>query len=130
MGLPGSGKTTLAKQLVELIGNDVYWLNADDIRKTFNDWDFSTEGRLRQAHRMRKLADESKCKYIIVDFVAPLHEMRDIFQADYTVWVDTIKESRFQDTDFIFEKPTKIDMRIDSQNAIFWAKEIWQHINK
>ena len=53
MGLPGSGKTTLASKLVPLI--KAKWLNADQIRSEANDWDFSIEGRKRQADRMINL---------------------------------------------------------------------------
>ena len=75
MGLPGAGKTTLSTQIVEKIknaGKTIAWLNADEIRKKFDDWDFSIEGRIRQSVRMRQLADDSDTDYVICDFVAPL----------------------------------------------------------
>ena len=112
MGLPGSGKTFLATALKnyiethsdffhvnsETLGHSrarVTWFNADDVRKKYNDWDFSSEGRIRQSHRMRELADASRDDFVICDFVAPLVEMRNNFKADWTIWVDTIDAGRF-----------------------------------
>ena len=131
MGLPGSGKTTLANSLVNSYtnaGKAVLWLNADNIRTVFNDWDFSEEGRLRQAHRMRRLCNGSEDDIKIVDFVAPLKSMRDIFQADFTIWVDTIVKSRFDDTNVIFEKPDNVDLHVTSKNAEYWSEVIKNQI--
>ena len=110
MGLPGSGKTTLAQKLAKMF--DAKLLNADEIRKEANDWDFSIEGRIRQAKRMRQLADQHPV--VIADFVCPLPEMRDIFDADYIIWMDTIQQGRFEDTNCIFVKPDKFDLIIKS----------------
>lgn len=120
MGLPGSGKTTLAEILRELLwqqGRTVSWFNADSIRKQFNDWDFSKEGRLRQSQRMKELANASTNDYIICDFVAPMEEMREMFNADYTVWMDTIPAGRFSDTNAVFTPPTKYNLRVNEFNA-------------
>ena len=112
MGLSGSGKTTLAKPLAELIGG--VHLNADDIRKKYDDWDFSNEGRLRQAERMLHLANgvEMAGKIAIADFVCPTEVTRQIFNADYTIWLDTIKSSDHHDTDAIFEPPQNVNYRV------------------
>lgn len=110
MGLPGAGKTTLAKQLAEKL--DAQWFNADEIRAKYNDWDFSADGRIRQSQRMRSLADDSNNAYVIADFVAPLAEMRKIFAADYTIWMDTIDQGRFDDTNRVFEAPDHWDIKI------------------
>lgn len=110
MGLPGAGKTTLAKQLAEKL--NAKWFNADEIRAKFNDWDFSREGRIRQSQRMRDLADDSHAKFVICDFVAPLAEMRERFAADFTIWMDTIEQGRFDDTNRVFEAPDHWDLKI------------------
>ena len=54
MGLPGAGKTTLADEMAPLL--NAKRLNADEVRKAANDWDFSEEGRVRQAKRMAEFA--------------------------------------------------------------------------
>lgn len=127
MGLPGAGKTYLAQYILEHLQNarkTVRWLNADDVRKQYNDWDFSIEGRIRQSKRMRELADSYKADYVICDFICPLPEMRENFNADFTVWVDTITEGRFADTNKMFIPPEKYDFRITEQDAIKWGEYI------
>jgi hypothetical protein len=131
MGLPGAGKTYLAerlKQQLESHGSTVGWLNADEVRKHFNDWDFSREGRIRQSLRMRELADESNTDYVIVDFVAPLPEMRHNFKADWTVWMDTIDAGRYEDTNKMFVPPEVYDFRITEQAAEKWSEFVAEHI--
>lgn len=120
MGLPGTGKTTLAEELrnqLQLKGKTVLWYNADYVRHMNNDWDFSQEGRLRQAKRMKYLADTVMTDYVICDFVAPTQEIRNIFDADFTIWMNTEKWSNYQDTDKIFEKPEKVDYTITAKDA-------------
>ena len=128
MGLPASGKTTLASKLVPLI--NAKWLNADEVRKAANDWDFSEEGRIRQAKRMadfaKKLKDDGN--YVIADFVCPTPEARSLFPADYIVWVNTIKEGRFDDTNKMFVKPEKFDCQVTTQDAKHWAPIIVKEI--
>ena len=131
MGLPGAGKTFLAQHILEHLQNDrktVMWLNADDVRKKYNDWDFSHEGRIRQSLRMRELADSYDVDYVICDFVAPLVEMRNNFKADWTVWVDTIDRGRFEDTNKVFVAPEQYDFRITEQNSEKWGEFIAAHI--
>ena len=131
MGLPGAGKTYLAEQLkqrLEQHGCTVGWLNADKVRAHYNDWDFSEAGRIRQSLRMRDLADESNTDYCIVDFVAPLVEMRNNFRADWTIWMDTISEGRYADTNKMFVEPEVYDFRITEQAAEKWADFIAEHI--
>jgi adenylylsulfate kinase len=112
MGLPGSGKSTLAKPFANLIGG--IWLNADDIRKEYNDWDFSPEGRVRQAMRMKYLSDGvvKAGKIAIADFVCPTEVARAEFAADFTVWMDTIKQGRFEDTNKMFQKPKQFNYHV------------------
>lgn len=127
MGLPGSGKTTLANQLKSKFP-DCLHLNGDEVRKMFNDWDFSYEGRLRQAYRMRDLAKDSTCEYVMIEFVCPLPEMRQVIDPDWIVWVDTIEKGRFEDTNRAFVPPEKYDFRITEQNAEKWSSFIADHI--
>jgi adenylylsulfate kinase len=127
MGLPGAGKTTLAQELktqLELAGKSVSWLNADIVREQYNDWDFSHEGRIRQAGRMAELADERAADFVICDFVAPLTEMRNIFDPTVIVWMDTIKAGRFEDTNKIFETPENYEFRFTEYDSIGQAKII------
>ena len=128
MGLPGSGKTTLASELAPLI--NAKRINADEVRKAANDWDFSEEGRSRQAKRMADLAKKIKDKgdYVIADFICPTPEARSLFPADYIIWVDTIKKSRFDDTNQMFVKPEKYDCHVTTQDAKGWAPKIAKEI--
>ena len=128
MGLPGSGKTTLASELVPLL--KAKWLNADEVRKEANDWDFSPEGRTRQAKRMWSKAQEFKDQgnNVVADFVCPTPEARALFPADYVIWMDTIKEGRFEDTNRIFIKPEKFDYHITTMDAKNWAPKILKEI--
>jgi adenylylsulfate kinase len=121
MGLPGSGKTTLAKLLVPRF--NAVWLNADKIREQYNDWDFTLEGRTRQANRMKQLAEKAinKNRVVIADFVCPLEETREDFNADYIIWMDTIKEGRFEDTNQMFTSPKKYDFKVTHKEADMWA---------
>ena len=128
MGLPGSGKTTLAKHLVPL--DNAVWLNADQVRKDADDWDFSEEGRKRQSLRMAKLAKEARDnnRNVVADFVCPTEETRKQFGADYTIWMDTIKEGRFEDTNKMFVPPKDYDFKVPYMDASMWAFLIKQDI--
>ena len=124
MGLPGAGKTTLANELSQLI--ECKRLNADEIRKAANDWDFSVEGRKRQSKRMcdEALKIKEEGNNVIADFICPTPEARKLFPADYIIWVDTIKEGRFEDTNQMFVKPEKFDFHVTTQDAKLWASKI------
>ena len=130
MGLPGSGKTTLAGELVPLL--NAKWLNADKVRAEHNDWDFSEEGRVRQANRMKDLANKLKIEgnYVVADFVCPTKEARKLFGADFTIWMDTIEKGRFDDTNQMFVKPEKFNIKIDTFDAKNWAQKIYKEIAK
>ena len=130
MGLPGAGKTTLASKLQPLLESK--WLNADEVRKKANDWDFTPEGRKRQAKRMRDMADDllKKGNYAIADFVAPTNNSREIFNPDFIIWLDTINKGRFEDTNKIFTKPERYDLRVTSKDAEKWAIEALKLIKK
>ena len=127
MGLPGSGKTTLANELAPML--NAKRLNADEVRKKANDWDFSPEGRLRQSMRMRTFADYEKShgRIVICDFVCPTKDTQKNFDPDVIIWMDTITEGRFEDTNKMFEKPSKVDFHItemNDQNHTDIAKEL------
>ena len=128
MGLPGSGKTYLSERLVPLI--NAAWYNADVVRKMANDWDFSDEGRDRQSKRMRTFADFEKThgRFVVCDFVCPTKVTRKNFDADIVVWMDTIKEGRFDDTNKMFVKPSKYDFHVTTQDAKNWAIKILKKI--
>ena len=134
-GLPGSGKTTLAKPLAELM-NGVH-INADEVRKKYKDWDLTQEGRMRQAQRMRHLADGvvSAGKIAVADFIAPTENARQEFDADYTVWMDTIKEGKYEDTNRMFQPPTKVNYHVaewftDTHNELAKVCKDFIHRNK
>ena len=111
-GLPGSGKTTLAKPFAELIG--AVHINADAVRKEYDDWDFTPEGRMRQAMRMKFLSDGvvMSGKIAVADFICPTEQARTEFSPDYVVWMDTIQKGRFEDTNKMFQAPTKFDYHV------------------
>lgn len=152
MGLPGSGKTYFAERLKKYLEENsslhnapegtlssmetvplnwrakVDWFNADEVRKRYNDWDFSHEGRIRQSLRMAEFALKCKGDYVICDFVAPLVEMRNNFKADWTIWMDTIDAGRFEDTNKVFVQPEVYDFRINEMNAEKWVSFVGEHI--
>lgn len=113
IGLPGSGKTELAKALKERI-NAIH-LNADEVRSTVNsDLGFSVEDRLEQARRMgamaRLIASQGVAP-VIVDFVCPTEETRAAFgKPDILVYMATIQEGRFEDTNKMFVPPLEYDI--------------------
>ena len=128
MGLPGAGKTTLANELAKLIESKR--LNADEIRRAANDWDFSEEGRTRQSKRMSEVAIKLKNEgnNVIADFICPTPEARNLFPADYIIWVDAIQKGRFEDTNQMFVKPEKFNFHVTSQDAKYWAPKILKEI--
>ena len=131
MGLPGSGKTYLSERLQPLL--ESAWFNADKVRSMAGDWDFSEEGRLRQSLRMKSIADfeSSHDRIVICVFVCPTQETRKIFEADITIWLDTIEEGRFEDTNALFEPPSHVDFHIkewNDHNHIDIAKRIKENV--
>ena len=133
-GLPGSGKTTLAKPFAELIGG--VHINADQVRTYYNDWDFSLSGRIRQAVRMRYLADGVVLagKIAVADFVCPTEAARKEFDPNFTVWMDTIEEGRFEDTNKMFERPAQCDYHVakwfnDTHTQLMPVVQRWKEKN-
>ena len=127
-GLPGSGKTWLAERLQKRL--ECAWFNADEVRRMANDWEFSEAARYRQAHRMASIANHEKYhdRTVICDFVCPTEVTRAIYDADYTVWMDTISRGRFEDTNKMFIKPEKFDYHVTTQDAKYWAPIILKEI--
>ena len=130
-GLPGSGKTTIAAKISAGLG--ATHINADEVRQEFDDWDFSEDGRLRQAHRMKKLANAGKTDYVVLDFVCPKKELRSLINADVVVFMDTITKSRYDDTNHMFEAPQKnekVTYRIIDKNADTESQKVISNIKK
>tara|TARA_R110000803_G_scaffold107410_1_gene175558 strand:- start:488 stop:901 length:414 start_codon:yes stop_codon:yes gene_type:complete len=126
-GLSGSGKTTFSKKL--LLPNMDYY-NADEIRKQFNDWNFSESGRKLQAARMLSMTVDSKMnrRHSVADFIAPFDKHRRSY--DITIWMNTINESKYKDTDVIFEKPNTCSFEIRDYNYDNIIKDIKNEIKK
>jgi len=130
MGLPGSGKTHLAERLQKHL--DCAWFNADKVREMANDWQFSEDARIRQARRMTNIADYEKgCgRTVICDFVCPTEMTRFIFDADITIWMNTIIAGRFQDTNKMFEEPTNFDYLVDEFMSDDKIKQMANNLRK
>lgn len=128
-GLPGAGKTWLAERLQKHIP-DCAWFNADRIREMADDWDFTPEGRLRQATRMRNIAnfESENGRWVISDFVCPTKHTRELFGADITIWIDTISEGRFEDTNKMFEIPLKFDYHVNHHYSDSEIESLAEHI--
>ena len=124
MGLPGVGKTTLAEQLIPLL--KAKGINNDEVRKAANDWDFSEEGRNRQAKRMANEAEKYRSteKFVVCDFICPTPQTRELFNADFTICVDNQRYYRFEDTNALFVKPDKVDFHVINHDFKNWANQI------
>jgi adenylylsulfate kinase len=122
MGLPDSGKTWLGERIAKHF-NIPMW-DADVVRKTYNDWDFSSKGRELQALRMRKLSELDPIS--ISCFICPLPGLIRHFLPDKLIWMDTIREGKYEDTNKLFIPPAKYDLRITKwidENQLFKCLE-------
>lgn len=117
MGLNDSGKTTFAKKLAYAI--NCPHLNADEVRKQAKDWDFSDKGRIRQCLRMKKMA-EALDGWVVCDFICPTEELRQLFEPALLIWMNTVKHSRYDDTNKMFEPPEWFHFQIrNKQHNLF-----------
>jgi nucleoside-triphosphatase THEP1 len=131
MGLPGAGKTTLATALARQL--QCVHFNADEIRKEINkDLGFSVADRIEQARRMGVLCDIASRHgaHVIADFVCPTPEAREAFGPAFIIWVDRIKEGRFEDTNKLFVPPVDYNARVDGVlgGMQYYAEELAQRI--
>lgn len=130
MGLPGAGKTTLAKTLASRLNAAHY--NADEVRANINkDLGFSEADRIEQARRMGWLCDivAKPGNYVIADFICPTDETRTAFGANdaFVIWLDRIQESRFADTNRLFVAPAKYDLRVTAEGSPeYWTDQAAQ----
>lgn len=119
-GLPGAGKTSLAKEIVRR--TNAIHLNADDVRSELSsDLGFGIKDRLEQARRMGAVARllSNQNQTVVVDFVNPTEETRKAFgSCDFFVWVDRIQSGRFEDTNFMWENPLDFDLKINAGQTI------------
>lgn len=129
MGLPGAGKTTLARLLVHRL-NAVHF-NADEVRANINkDLGFSEADRIEQAARMGWLCDQvvKTGGFAVADFICPTPEAREAFSANgdcFIVWVNRISQGRFADTNRIFVPPERFDLCVTAEGAPeYWAEKI------
>jgi len=122
-GLPTSGKSTLSEKIIAITGTEnVKHINADKVRQAWNDWNFDDMSRVRQAKRMHGIANLNAAESIntIVDFVCPFNDYRRLPAWDYKIWVNTIEEGPYEDTNKIFEKPASdtVDLTITSWEEV------------
>lgn len=133
-GLPGAGKTTLAKEIVRR--TDAIHLNADEVRSDLNsDLGFSVEDRMEQARRMGSLARllDKQGKLVIADFVNPTLATRKMFgRADYSIWVDRKPSRNYEDTTDLFQIPDTYDLKVsdgmsveEEANLVFRATGVY-----
>ena len=131
MGLPGSGKTTLAEKLVVKL--NAAWFNADAVRQDiYSELGFSQEDRAKHAERMGKLCKWASMNggYAVADFICPTKETRIAFDADFIIWVDRIKDGRYEDTNKMFEEPENYDIRLSDGTPEEWIEQVIDKLNE
>ena len=117
MGLNDSGKTTFATKLAYAL--NCPHLNNDEIRKQANDWDFSPEGRVRQCLRMKEMAEALE-GFVVCEFICPTEELRQLFVPDLLIWMNTVRHSKFEDTNKMWEEPKWFHFQIrNKQDSLY-----------
>jgi adenylylsulfate kinase len=122
-GQPGSGKTTLAKEIM-LSGPLCQWyhVDGDDIRELFDNKDYSEQGRRKNIELAQQLAQylDSRGKKVVVSLVSPYKDQRDKFKEKmgdnlFEVYVYT-NEIRGREDYFVkdYEPPTEKYLRLDT----------------
>ena len=124
MGLPGAGKTTIAKELSRSLS--AVHLNADEIRREIHrDLGFSELDRIEHARRLGVLCGiiNRAGISVIADFVCPTAKTREAFGlvGTFVIWADRIGAGRYEDTNLLFVQPERYDIRITSEGS----KEYW-----
>lgn len=115
MGLPGAGKTYLARRLARLL--DAEHINGSVVRHTTSRaLGFSHIERIEHARRMGQLCDAvvAEGRIAIADFICPTNETRNAFGSCYTIWLKTVATCRYGDTNQLFVPPTRADYVVDT----------------
>ena len=131
MGLPGSGKTTLAEKLVSKLG--AAWFNADAVRQDiYSELGFSEEDRIAHAKRMENfvIGQEWGGLMLLQTLFAQQKKPRDAFNADFVVWVDRIMEGRYEDTNKMFQRPMNYDVRLTDGTADEWVNQVMEKLEE
>lgn len=125
MGLPGAGKTTLARALAPLLNAVIF--NADAVRVNLSrDLGFSLQDRIEHARRMAWMCDRvvEAGGTVIADFICPTAETRAAFSPAFIIWLDRIELGRFDDTNRMFVPPERFDLRVDAKGTPqYWAEQ-------
>jgi adenylylsulfate kinase len=123
-GQPGSGKTTICKEISELKDNRIFHIDGDDLRDLFENKDYSEQGRRKNIELAQQISQYliNKGKDVLVSLVSPYKDQRDKFKEKMgdnlvEVYVHT-SETRGREDFFVKEygQPTENYLDIDTTN--------------